>query len=296
MNFEQMEYLAKYDTNLGNLSGVERDGDTLVVGDDVVSLFNIKSPGELPWDDLDVDVAIESTGIFRTKDVASAHLDAGAEKTLISAPPKGDDPVPQFVFGVNEDEYDGEDVVSGASCTTNSVAPPMYVLLEEFGVTAAEMTTIHAYTGSQAIVDSPKSKFRRGRAAAENIVPTTTGASSATTDILPELEGKFDGMAVRVPTAAGSITEVVADLHGNPTAEEINDALEEYANGELEGSMGATYDEIVSSDIVGWQYGSCIDLGQTGTTDDGDLAKVFAWYDNEMGYTSQMMRLAEYIA
>jgi len=297
MNFEQMEYLAKYDTNLGNLpEDVERDGDTLVVGDEVVSMFNIKSPAELPWDELDVDVAIESTGIFRTKDVASAHLDAGAEKTLISAPPKGDDPVPQFVFGVNEDEYDGEDVVSGASCTTNSVAPPMYVLLEEFGVAAAEMTTIHAYTGSQAIVDGPKSKFRRGRAAAANIVPTTTGASSATTDILPELEGKFDGMAVRVPTAAGSITEVVADLHGNPDAEEINAALEEYAHGELEGSMGATYDEIVSSDIVGWQYGSCIDLGQTSTTDDGDLAKVFAWYDNEMGYTSQMMRLAEYIA
>ncbi len=297
MSFEQMEYMAEYDTNLGNLpEEIERDDDTLHVGDEVVSLFNIQSPAELPWDDLDVDVAIESTGIFRTGEEASAHLDAGADKTLISAPPKGDDPVPQFVFGVNHDEYNGEDVVSGASCTTNSVALPMHVLLEEFGVNSAEMTTIHAYTGSQAIVDGPKKKVRRGRAAAENIVPTTTGASIATTDILPDLEGKFEAMAVRVPTAAGSITEVVADLEGNPSPEEINAAMEEYANGELEGSMGATNDEIVSSDIIGWEYGSCVDLGQTSTVEGGDLAKIFAWYDNEMGYTSQMMRLARHIA
>ncbi|MFC6720189.1 type I glyceraldehyde-3-phosphate dehydrogenase [Halobacteriaceae archaeon SHR40] len=297
MNFEQMEYLAKYDTNLGNLPAeTELDGDQLHVDDEVVSLYNIQSPAELPWDDLDVDVAVESTGIFRTKDEASAHLDAGANKTLISAPPKGDKPVPQFVFGVNEDEYDGEDIVSGASCTTNSVAPPMYVLLEEFGVDSAEMTTIHAFTGSQAIVDGPKNKVRRGRAASENIVPTTTGASTATTDILPELQGNFEAMAVRVPTAAGSITEIVADLDGNPGPDEINDAMEEYANGELEGSMGATDDEIVSSDIVGWEYGSCVDMKQTSTVEGGDLAKIFAWYDNEMGYTSQMMRLAKYIA
>jgi glyceraldehyde 3-phosphate dehydrogenase len=297
MNFEQMEYLAKYDTVLGNLSeDIELDDGHLHVGEEVIPVFNIQSPAELPWDDLDVDVAIESTGIFRTKDEASAHLDGGADKTLISAPPKGDKPVPQFVFGVNQDEYDGEDVVSGASCTTNSVSLPMHVLIEEFGVNSAEMTTIHAYTGSQSIVDGPKKKVRRGRAGAENIVPTTTGASTATTDILPELEGNFEGMAVRVPTAAGSITEIVADLSGNPGPEAINDALREYANGELEGSMGATSDEIVSSDIIGWEYGSCVDLGQTSTIEGGDLAKVFAWYDNEMGYTSQMMRLAEYIA
>ncbi len=297
MNFDQMEYLATYDTNLGNLSeDIERDGDELHVGDDSISLFNIQSPGELPWDDLDVDVAIESTGIFRTKQEASTHLDAGAETTLISAPPKGEDHVPQFVYGVNEDEYDGETVISGASCTTNSVALPMYVLLEEFGVDAAEMTTIHAYTGSQAIVDGPKSKVRRGRAAAENIVPTTTGASIATTAILPELDGKFEAMAVRVPTAAGSITEIVVDLQGDPDVAAINGAMEEYANGELEGSMGATHDEVVSSDIVGWEYGSCVDLPQTSTVEGGDLAKVFAWYDNEMGYTSQMLRLAEHVA
>jgi len=297
MNFEQMEYLAKYDTNLGNLSeDVKRDDGTLHAGDEVVSIFNIQSPAELPWEELDVDVAIESTGIFRTKDEASAHLEAGADKTLISAPPKGAKPVPQFVFGVNQNEYDGADVVSGASCTTNSVSLPMHVLIEEFGVNSAEMTTIHAYTGSQAIVDGPKKKVRRGRAGAENIVPTTTGASTATTDILPELEGDFEAMAVRVPTAAGSITEIVADLDGNPGPEAINDALYEYANGELEGSMGATNDEVVSSDIVGWEYGSCVDLGETSTVEGGDLAKIFAWYDNEMGYTSQMMRLAEYIA
>ena len=186
MTAEQMEYLAKYDTNLGNLpAAVELDGDVLRVDDGHVSLYGIQSPAELPWDELDVDVAVESTGIFRTRDDAGAHLEAGADKTLISAPPKGDKPVPQYVFGVNEDDYDGEEVVSGASCTTNSVALPMYVLLEEFGVASAEMTTIHAYTGSQALVDGPKKKTRRGRAAAENIVPTTTGASVATTDILP---------------------------------------------------------------------------------------------------------------
>jgi len=297
MDFEQMEYLAKYDTNLGNLPHeVSLDGRTLHVDDSEIGVYNIQSPEELPWDDLDVDVAIESTGIFRTYDDAAAHIDAGANKTLISAPPKGDKPVMQIVFGVNHDEYDGEDVVSGASCTTNSVSLPMYVLVEEFGVTSAEMTTVHAYTGSQAIVDGPKSKTRRGRAAAENIVPTTTGASVATTEVLPELEGNFEAMAIRVPTSTGSITEIVADLEGDPSAGEINDALQSYAEGELEGSMGATSDEIVSRDIVGWEYGSCIDLEQTSTTPDGDLAKVFAWYDNEMGYTSQMMRLAEYIA
>jgi len=296
MTFEQMEYLAKYDTNLGNLpADIELEDGALHAGDDVVSVYNIQSPAELPWDELDVDVAVESTGIFRTKDEASAHLEAGADKALISAPPKGDKPVPQFVFGVNQDEYEGEDIVSGASCTTNSVSLPMHVLIEEFGVNSAEMTTIHAYTGSQNLVDGPKKKVRRGRGAAENIVPTTTGASTATTDILPELAGNFEAMAVRVPTAAGSITEIVADLDGNPGPEAINDALHEYANGELDGSMGAVNDEIVSSDIIGWEYGSCVDLAQTSTVEGGDLAKIFAWYDNEMGYTSQMMRLAEYI-
>jgi glyceraldehyde 3-phosphate dehydrogenase len=297
MEFDKVEYLTKYDSVLGNLPyDVELDGDTLHVGEKDISLYNIQNPTELPWDDLDVDVAVESTGIFRTKDEASAHLDAGADKALISAPPKGDKPVPQFVYGVNHGDYDGEDVVSAASCTTNSVTPPMYVLLEEFGVNAAEMTTIHAYTGSQKIVDGPASKTRRGRAAAENIVPTTTGASQATPAILPELEGKFEAMAIRVPTPSGSITEIVADLKGDPGVEEINDAFRSYAEGELEGAMGVTEDPIVSRDILGWQYGSTVDLNKTSTVEGGDLAKIFAWYDNEMGYTGQMMRVAQHIA
>ncbi|AWB27364.1 type I glyceraldehyde-3-phosphate dehydrogenase [Halococcoides cellulosivorans] len=297
MDFEQAEYLTKYDSVLGNLGyDVDLNGDTLTVGDNDISLYNIQDPTDLPWDSLDVDVAVESTGIFRKKHEAEAHLDAGADKTLISAPPKGDDPVPQFVYGVNDDEYDGEDVVSAASCTTNSVSPPMYVLLEEFGVDAAEMTTIHAYTGSQSIVDGPKSKTRRGRAAAENIVPTTTGASTATPQILPELQGKFEAMAIRVPVPSGSITEIVVDLPGDPGVEEINAAFEEYANGELEGSMGVTSDPIVSRDVLGWQYGSCVDLNKTSTVQGGKLAKIFAWYDNEMGYTGQMLRVAEHVA
>ncbi|MFB6162187.1 MAG: type I glyceraldehyde-3-phosphate dehydrogenase [Halococcoides sp.] len=297
MDFEQAEYLTKYDSVLGNLDySVDLDGSTLTVDGNDISLYNIQDPADLPWDDLDVDVAVESTGIFRKKHEAEAHLDAGADTALLSAPPKGEEPVPQFVYGVNHDEYAGEDVVSAASCTTNSVSPPMYVLLEEFGVDAAEMTTIHAYTGSQAIVDGPKSKTRRGRAAAENIVPTTTGASTATPQILPELQGKFEAMAIRVPVPSGSITEIVVDLPGDPGVEEINAAFEEYASGELEGSMGVTSDPIVSRDVLGWQYGSCVDLNKTSTVQGGKLAKIFTWYDNEMGYTGQMLRVAEHVA
>ncbi|ELZ29835.1 glyceraldehyde-3-phosphate dehydrogenase [Halogeometricum pallidum JCM 14848] len=296
MDFEDMEYLAKYDTVMGRLDDVSLDGEELTAGDSSVPLYNVQSPAELPWDELDVDVALECTGIFRTKEDASAHLDAGADKVLISAPPKGDDPIKQIVYGVNHDEYDGEDVVSNASCTTNSVTPVAKVLDEEFGIDSGLLTTVHAYTGSQNLIDGPKSKKRRGRAAAENIVPTSTGAAQAATQILPELEGKLDGMAMRVPVPNGSITELVVSLDEAPSVEEINDAFRDAADsGPLAGVLGYTDDEVVSSDIVGLPFSSTVDLQSTNAVNDGGLYKILTWYDNEYGFSNRMLDVAQYI-
>ena len=292
---EEMAYLAKYDTVMGRLDGLDFEDDHLSIEGTSVPLYNVQSPAELPWDDLDVDVALECTGIFRTYEDASAHLEAGAGKTIISAPPKGDKPVKQIVYGVNEDEYDGEDVVSNASCTTNSVTPVAKVLDEEFGIDSGLLTTVHAYTGSQNLIDGPKSKLRRGRAAAENIVPTTTGAAKATTEILPELEGKLDGMAIRVPVPNGSVTDLTVDLAGNPTEEEINDAFRDAADNELAGVLGYTDDEVVSSDILGLPFSSTVDLNSTKVINDGEMAKILTWYDNEYGFSNRMLDVAAYV-
>jgi len=297
MDFEQAEYLTKYDSVLGNIGyDVDLDGSTLTVDGNDISLYNIQDPSDLPWDDLDVDVAVESTGIFRKKHEAEAHLDAGADKTLISAPPKGEEPVTQFVYGVNHGDYDGESIVSAASCTTNSVAPVAKVLDERFGIEAAQLTTVHSYTGSQALIDAPRGKRRRGRAAAENVVPTSTGAASATTEILPELAGKLDGMAVRVPTVNGSLTELVANLADRPDATTINDAFREAANGDLAGVLGYTDDEVVSRDILGLPFSSYVDLQSTNVVADGRQAKVLTWYDNEYGFACRMLDLARLVA
>ncbi len=297
MDFEDMRYLCKYDTIMGRLDGLELDGDELTIGGTSVPLFNIQSPSELPWGDLDVDVALECTGIFRTKDEAGQHLEAGADKVIISAPPKGDEPVKTLVYGVNHGEYDGEDVVSNASCTTNSVSPVAHVLDEEFGINTATLTTVHAYTGSQTLIDAPKAKQRRGRSAAENILPTSTGAAQATTEILPQLEGKIDGMAIRVPIPNGSLTELVVDLEANPTAEEINDAFRAAADeGPLAGVLGYTDDEVVSSDIIGLPFSSYADLNSTNVIGDGGLVKILTWYDNEYGFSNRMLDTAALIA
>ncbi|WP_435184973.1 type I glyceraldehyde-3-phosphate dehydrogenase [Halobellus sp. EA9] len=296
MDFEDMAYLAKYDTVMGRLDAIDRDGDTLLVGDSSVPLFNVQNPTKLPWDDLDVDVALECTGIFRTHEDASAHLEAGADKVIISAPPKGETPVKQLVYGVNHDIYDGEDVVSNASCTTNSVSPVAKVLDEAFGIESGLLTTVHAYTGSQNLVDGPMAKTRRGRAAAENIVPTSTGAAQATTEILPQLEGKLDGMAIRVPVPNGSITELVVDLDAAPAAEEINDAFRDAADsGPLAGVLGYTDDEVVSSDILGLPFSSTVDLNSTNEVNGGGLYKVLTWYDNEYGFSNRMLDVAHYV-
>ncbi|WP_122090510.1 type I glyceraldehyde-3-phosphate dehydrogenase [Halalkalicoccus subterraneus] len=294
MDVEDMRYLAKYDTVQGRLDGLELDGESLVYEDDKIPTFSEKDPTQLPWDELDVDVAFEATGIFRTREDAAQHLEAGADKVIISAPPKGDEPVTTIVYGVNEDEYDGDDVLSNASCTTNSVAPVAKVLDEEFGIESGLLTTVHAYTGTQNLVDGPSGKTRRGRAAAENIIPTSTGAAQSTTEVLPNLEGKLDGMAMRVPVPNGSITDLTVDLEADVGAEEVNEAFRNAADGDLAGVLGYTDDEIVSRDILGLPFSSYVDLDSTLSVEGGQV-KVLTWYDNEFGFASRMLDLAKYV-
>ena len=295
MDDDDIEYLARYDTVMGELEGVElSEGVLTVAGTDfAASVHGETDPTQLPWADLDVDVAFECTGIFRTYEDASQHITAGADKALISAPPKGEKPVKQLVYGVNHDEYDGEDVVSNASCTTNSITPVAKVLDDEFGIESGQLTTVHAYTGSQNLIDGPKAKTRRGRAAAENIVPTSTGAAQAATEVLPELEGKLDGMAIRVPVPNGSITEFVTTLEADVTEGDVNGAFREAASGELEGVLGVTDDEVVSSDILGTPYSTYVDLNSTNVVN--GLTKVLTWYDNEYGFSNRMLDVAEYV-
>jgi len=293
---ETFEYLAKYDTVMGRLEGASLDDGVLTVeGTDFeAGVFHETDPGALPWDDLDVDVAFEATGLFRNYEDASEHLDAGADKTVISAPPKGETPVKQIVYGVNHHEYDGEDVVSNASCTTNSVTPITKVLHDEFGIESGLLTTVHAYTGTQNLVDGPNSKPRRRRAAAENIIPTSTGAAQAATEVMPELEGKLDGIAMRVPVPNGSITEFVASLESDVAVGDVNGAFRDAAEGDLEGVLGVTDDPIVSSDVLGTPYSTLVDLQSTNVV--GGQAKVLTWYDNEYGFSNRMLDVAEYVS
>ena len=295
MDDDDMEYLLRYDSVHGRLDGVSRRGNTLVVADQAIALLSEPEPSTLPWDEIDVDVAFEATGLFRTYDEAAQHLDAGADKVIISAPPKGEKEVPMFVYGVNHAEYDGEAVVSNASCTTNSIAPVVKVLDDAFGIDSGLLTTVHAYTGSQGLVDGPLSKRRRGRAAAENIVPTTTGAAIATTEILPQLEGKLDGMAMRVPVPNGSITDLTANLETAVTKADVATAIRAAADNSLAGVLGYTDEEIVSQDIIGLPLASYVDIESLMVVND-TLVKVLAWYDNEYGFSAQMLDLARYVA
>ncbi|RQG95500.1 type I glyceraldehyde-3-phosphate dehydrogenase [Natrarchaeobius chitinivorans] len=292
---DDMAYLLEYDSVHGRLEDVKREGNSLFVGDREIRLLTEREPSTIPWDDFGVDVVFEATGLFRTYDEASGHLEGGADKVIISAPPKGEKPMPMFVYGVNHETYDGADVVSNASCTTNSVAPVVNVLDEAFGIDSGLLTTVHAYTGSQNLVDGPLGKRRRGRAAAENIVPTTTGAAIATTEILPQLEGKLDGMAMRVPVPNGSITDLTVALEADVTKADLEDAVRNAADGDLAGVLGYTDEEIVSRDIVGLPFASYVDLAGSMVLEDG-LVKVLAWYDNEYGFSAQMISLATHVA
>jgi glyceraldehyde 3-phosphate dehydrogenase len=296
MDPEDVRYLLAYDSVHGRTEDVSLEDGNLVLGDHEVALHGERDPAVLPWDEQDVDVAFEATGIFRSYEEASDHLSAGADKVIISAPPNGERDVLQIVYGVNHDEYDGEDVISNASCTTNSVAPVAKVLDEEFGIEAGLLTTVHAYTGSQALIDGPSSKRRRGRAAAENIVPTSTGAAQATTEILPQLEGKLDGMAMRVPVPDGSITELVFAPEEPVTPADVNGAFRSAADGDMAGVLGYTDDEIVSSDVVGMPLSSLVDLESTNVVAGGRLVKILTWYDNEFGFANRMLDVAAHVA
>ena len=287
-----LAHLLKYDTVLGTLDlDVTADGDAIRAGDSRIGVLAERDPAALPWADLGVDVVIESTGRFTSGPDARKHLEAGARKVIISAPAKGEDLT--IVMGVNDDAYDAasHDVISNASCTTNCVAPLAKVLLDSFGIVKGMMTTVHAYTNDQVILDFPHKDLRRARAAAQNIIPTTTGAAKATSLVLPALTGKLDGIAMRVPVMDGSVTDLVIQLEREVTAEEVNAAYRAAADGPLKGYLRYTDEPIVSSDIVGTPYSCTFDSLLTMAA--GDQVKVIGWYDNEWGYSN---RLADVVA
>jgi glyceraldehyde 3-phosphate dehydrogenase len=286
--------LLKYDSVHGRYDGtVETDGDDLVVDGDKIKVLSERDPAALPWKELEVDVVIESTGFFTKRDDAAKHLEAGAKKVLISAPAKGEDVT--IVLGANEDSYDpaSHDVVSMASCTTNSVVPMAKVLHETFGISQGLMTTIHAYTGDQNIHDAPHKDPRRARAAAVSIVPTTTGAAQAASLALPELEGRLSGMALRVPIPDGSITDLTLILDREVTKDEVNAAMKEASEGALQGILQYSEEPLVSIDIVGNPH-SCI-FDAPSTLANGRLVKVLGWYDNEMGYSTRLAEATKYL-
>ncbi|CAL9581920.1 type I glyceraldehyde-3-phosphate dehydrogenase [Streptomyces pilosus] len=288
-------HLLKYDTILGRLKQeVSHTEDTITVGDKTVKVLSERNPADIPWGELGVDIVIESTGIFTKKEDAEKHITGGAKKVIISAPAKNEDIT--LVMGVNHEQYDAANhhVISNASCTTNCVAPMAKVLDENFGIVKGLMTTVHAYTNDQRILDFPHKDLRRARAAAENIIPTTTGAAKATALVLPQLKGKLDGMAMRVPVPTGSVTDLVVELSREVTKEEVNAAFQKAAEGELKGYLEYTEDAIVSSDIVNAPASCTFDSSLT-MVQDGKNVKVIGWYDNEWGYSNRLVDLTVFV-
>ena len=286
-----LAYLLQYDSIFGIYPGeVSADGDAIVVDGRRVKVFAERDPGALPWAELGVDVVVESTGLFTERAKAAAHLDGGAKKVIITAPAK--DPDITVVLGVNDDQYDPavHDVVSNASCTTNCLAPVAKVLDESFGLLQAFMTTCHAYTNDQRILDLPHSDLRRARAAALSIIPTTTGAARAIGEVLPHLKGKLDGFALRVPIPDGSIVDLTAEVGRETSAEEVNAAMKAAADGPLNGILGYTDAPIVSRDVIGDPHSSLFDSKLTMVR--GTTVKVVSWYDNEWGYSCRVVQLA----
>ena len=289
-----LAHLLKYDSTLGRLEeDVSYTDDSLVVGDKTIKTFAERDPAALPWGDLGADIVIESTGFFRDKASAGKHVEGGAKKVLISAPAK--DPDVTVVLGVNHEDYNPETdvIISNASCTTNCLGPMTKVLHDAFGIEHGMMTTIHAYTNDQVILDSPHSDLRRARAGAINMIPTTTGAARAIGIVMPELKGKLDGYAMRVPIPTGSATDLTAHLTSGPSGDEINAAMKEAADGPLKGILKYTEDPIVSTDIVTDPHSCIFDAGLTNTM--GKTAKVVGWYDNEWGYSNRLVDLTRYV-
>ncbi|WP_203364545.1 type I glyceraldehyde-3-phosphate dehydrogenase [Bacillus sp. REN10] len=293
---KMLAHLLKYDSVHGTLNEeVTVDGDYIVVGGHKVKVIAERDPAKLPWGELGVDVVVESTGRFTKREDAAKHLEAGAKKVVISAPAKGEDVT--IVMGVNHEQYDAENhhVISNASCTTNCLAPFAKVLNDEFGIKRGMMTTVHSYTNDQQILDLPHKDYRRARAAAESIIPTTTGAAKAVALVLPELKGKLNGMAMRVPTPNVSVVDLVVELEKDVTVEQVNAALKAAAEGELKGILAYTEEPLVSRDYNGSAVSSTIDALSTMVIED-NMLKVLAWYDNESGYSHRVVDLVEYIA
>ena len=275
---------------------VEVVDDGLRVNGTTIRFLKERDPGQLPWGEMNIDLAVEATGVFRAYSGpkgASQHLQAGAKRVLLSVPAKGEgaDKIPQIVYGVNNDQIADQDVVSAASCTTNSLVPVMYVLEKEFGIAHAFLSTIHGYTADQQLVDGMHGSTTRSRAAAINIIPTTTGAAVATQKVIPSLEGRMDGIAFRVPVPTGSVSDITLEMKQPVTAEEVNAMLKRYAADELTNVLKVSEDPLVSTDIIGESHPSIVDLTQTSIVD-GRLLKVVAFYDNEWGYTNQLLRVA----
>jgi glyceraldehyde-3-phosphate dehydrogenase type I len=296
-NTEILAHLLKYDSIYGKFCGeVAAKPDGVEVNGYRIAFFSEVNPSNLPWKKLDIDIVIESTGVFRTREGAGKHLEAGAQKVIISAP--GKDPDLTIVLGVNEKVYDPSkhQIISMASCTTNSLAPPVKVLHEAFGIEQGFMTTVHSYTGDQRILDFPHKDLRRARAAAVSIIPTTTGAAKAVALVMPELKGKIDGIALRVPTPDGSITDLSCVLKTHTTVSEINNAFKQASQNTLKGILQYTEEPLVSIDVVGNPHSAIIDglltkvIGERGT-----LAKIFSWYDNEWGYSCRIVDLINYM-
>ncbi len=305
-----LAHLLRYDSNYGPYDKTVASDDkkekanptTYSVGNIIVDgkkypIFAEKDPAALPWRDLNVDVVLESTGRFITTEASSAHIKAGAKKVIISAPAKDEGVTPTFVIGVNHDKYSGQQIISNASCTTNCITPVIAIMHGKFGIKKMMMSTIHSYTAEQNLVDGPppggkSNDLRRARSAAENIIPTSTGATVATTEAIPELKGHMNGAAYRVPTPVGSLAEFVLILNKSVTVEEVNKAFEDAAKNSIwQGVLQATNEPIVSKDIVGNPHSSIVDLSLTQVVD-GDMVKVVAWYDNEFGYSNRFVEQA----
>jgi glyceraldehyde 3-phosphate dehydrogenase len=291
-----LAHLLKYDSILGNLPDeVGAEGDTIHVAGRKIKVLAVKDPGQLPWKDLGVEYVVESTGLFTDAEKAKAHLAAGAKKVIISAPAKGEDLT--IVMGVNNDKYDPakHTVVSNASCTTNCLAPVAKVLVDSFGIVKGQMTTVHSYTNDQKILDLPHSDIRRARAATLSMIPTSTGAAKAIYLAVPELKGKLDGVAIRVPTPNVSLVDLTVELGKPATADEINAALKKAAAGPMKGVLEVTDEELVSIDFRGNSHSSIVDSKLTKVVE-GNLAKVFSWYDNEWGFSCRVKDLLHFMA
>jgi len=289
-----LAHLLKYDSNFGIFPHeVSVEGDSIVVNGKKLQVLAERDPANIPWGKLGVDVVVESTGIFRDAETAGKHIAAGAKKVIISAPAKGD--IATFVLGVNEDKYDAskDNIVSNASCTTNCIAPVVKVLMDTFGIKKGLMTTIHSYTNDQCILDLPHSDLRRARAAALSMIPTTTGAAKAVGLVIPELKGKLDGLAIRVPTPTVSIVDVVMQMEKEVTKEEVNKALKDAADNKLKGILGVSDEPLVSIDYKKCPLSSIVDAEQTFCM--GDMVKVLSWYDNEWGYSCRVVDLIKYM-